>query len=255
MVNIYNHSYKQGFTLVEISIVLIIIGLLVSGVMAGKSLIYSAKLRTVVNDVGNYRTAVNAFQLKYGIDVFPGDFDSASTMIDAGALDGDGDGQIECNSNVLEETPILFQHLALAGYISGQYDGDVSGCTSSDIPDIGEDYPEGPFDNSFYSIHSVSLYNISGLNTLQFSAIGSVTGAINNYEGVVEAADAKNIDTKMDDGIANTGKVFGIKTRLMWGVGGYSGACITGTDGQNDTGADYNLADTGANCTMRFSIP
>ena len=64
-------SFKQGFTLVELSIVIIIIGFLIAGISAGTSLIRQAGLSSVITDLTNYKMAVNMFKDKYG--GLPGD--------------------------------------------------------------------------------------------------------------------------------------------------------------------------------------
>ena len=54
---------SSGFTLIELSIVIVIIGLIVAGVVGGQVLVKQAKLKGVVSDVEKYRTALNAFKL------------------------------------------------------------------------------------------------------------------------------------------------------------------------------------------------
>ena len=56
------HSKRHAFTLVELSIVLVILGLLVGGVLSGQSLIHSAQLRVVTTELDNYKTAMNSFR-------------------------------------------------------------------------------------------------------------------------------------------------------------------------------------------------
>ena len=60
------NTNKKGFSLIELSIVLIIIGLLVAGITGGASLIKSAELRAVMTDIRNYQTAVNAYYTSRG---------------------------------------------------------------------------------------------------------------------------------------------------------------------------------------------
>lgn len=66
-----------GFTLVELSIVLVIIGLLIGGILVGRDLIKTAELRAYVSQLEKYSTAVNAFKLKY--NCLPGDCASANS--------------------------------------------------------------------------------------------------------------------------------------------------------------------------------
>ena len=56
---------ESAFSLVELSIVLVILGLLVGGILGGQSLIKAAELRSITSDIESYRVAVNSFKIKY----------------------------------------------------------------------------------------------------------------------------------------------------------------------------------------------
>ncbi len=77
----------RGFTLIELSIVLVIIGLIVGGVLVGQDLIHAAALRAVISEKDRFSAAIYTFQGKYGY--LPGDFPNASRclgqMIPAGS--------------------------------------------------------------------------------------------------------------------------------------------------------------------------
>lgn len=97
--NIKTNNRINGFTLIEISIVLVVIGLIVGGVLVGQDLINAAKIRAAVSQIEQYKTAVNTFKLKYGN--LPGDIpdpDATSFfglnihMANIGAVSGAGDG-------------------------------------------------------------------------------------------------------------------------------------------------------------------
>lgn len=85
---------KHGFTLVELSIILVIIGLIVGGVMVGQDLIKAAAIRSQISQIEQYNTAVNAFKLKYGY--LPGDIPEPDAsdfgFKPRGLYDGQGDG-------------------------------------------------------------------------------------------------------------------------------------------------------------------
>src|SRR5579863_4925333 len=90
------HSKKKsGFTLIELSIVLVIIGLIVGGILTGRDLIDAASQRAQITQIERYQTAVHAFQAKYG-GYLPGDIpDPAASgfgFMPRGTLDGQGDG-------------------------------------------------------------------------------------------------------------------------------------------------------------------
>lgn len=108
------HS-QRGFTLVEIAIVLVIIGLLLGGILKGQELITSARVRNLANQIEGIKGAFYSFQDRYR--AIPGDFSLANTQIDGATTPGDGDGQIE----LPQESIAAWDHLSHAGYISGTY--------------------------------------------------------------------------------------------------------------------------------------
>src|SRR3984957_545840 len=71
-----NAGQKRGFTLIELSIVLVIIGLIVGGVLVGQDLIKAAEVRAQITQIERYNTAVNTFRVKYSN--VPGDMNVAS---------------------------------------------------------------------------------------------------------------------------------------------------------------------------------
>src|ERR1700722_13434195 len=127
----------SGFTLVEMSIVLVIIALLTGGIFVGSSLIRTSQLRSVVSDIQKLVSATNEFQVKYGC--IPGDCANATNFFPA-AINGNGDEKLDgawwnslgacttLNSGLYgpvdsSESYQYFYQLAQAGMIRGSYTG------------------------------------------------------------------------------------------------------------------------------------
>ena len=144
---------KKGFSIVELSIVLVIIGLLIGAVLAGKELIRQSKIQSVIKEANLYKTAIATFYLKY--DALPGDMPNAvsywgkraGTWVDGVDNDcatlphgtepyrtetcnGNGDGRIgEADTTNYHEWFRIWQHLKNAELITGEYTG-VPGAAS-----------------------------------------------------------------------------------------------------------------------------
>jgi prepilin-type N-terminal cleavage/methylation domain-containing protein len=116
---------QSGFTLVEIAIVLVIIGLLLGGVLKGQELINSAKVKNFANDFRNISTFVYAYQDKYRAT--PGDDASPTTHVGATATLATtggtaGNARIEGSWNstlATDETFLFWQHVRMAGLATG----------------------------------------------------------------------------------------------------------------------------------------
>ena len=83
---------QSGFTLIEIAIVLVIIGLLLGGVLKGQELITSARVRNMISQQDGIKAAYFGFLDRYR--ALPGDFNAATTQISGATQNGDGNGQI-----------------------------------------------------------------------------------------------------------------------------------------------------------------
>lgn len=110
------HPNQAGFTLIEIAIVLVIIGLLIGGVLKGQAMIQNAKVKKVVKQADDFRAAVTTFFDKYGM--YPGDENKAN-IPPGDAVNGNGNGQITGAGEIND----VFNDLMEAGIISGNYGG------------------------------------------------------------------------------------------------------------------------------------
>ena len=215
----------QGFSLVELSIVLVILGLLTGGILAGQNLIRAAELRSVSTEYARWITATQTFRDKYF--ALPGDFkdatkfwNEAGTGSYSGACpgtnatpstgpetcDGDGDGEVDGNN----EQYRYWQQLANAGLIEGTYTGVMgSGGTSHSI--ISENVPRSKLGNAGWTMWhlgdftgSGNAYNQQYGNTFEF---GAQTATGRTIGGTLTSEELWNTDTKIDDGLPAQGKV------------------------------------------------
>ncbi len=111
---------QTGFTLVEIAIVLVIVGLLLGSVVVGQALITNARVRNLASMQEEVKTAYFGFWNRYR--ALPGDYNLASTNLPNVAVtsDGNGDGQILLNGAMLESIA-AWEHLSKAGFLTGAY--------------------------------------------------------------------------------------------------------------------------------------
>jgi prepilin-type N-terminal cleavage/methylation domain-containing protein len=111
---------QQGFTLIEIAIVLVIIGLLLGGILKGQELITSARVRNLISQQDGVKAAFFGFQDRFR--AFPGDYTAATTNIvgvaataACGNGNGNGNGRVETAGL---ENVLAWEHLSKAGFIT-----------------------------------------------------------------------------------------------------------------------------------------
>ena len=195
------NTNKKGFSLIELSIVLIIIGLLVAGITGGASLIKSAELRAVMTDIRNYQTAVNAYYTSRG--ELPGTSGSSEMNF--------------ANSCVawaqMVNEGIVDANLGSFSLISGtkQYTCNPSTVTSVTAENsIGSKMKGGYYAlgyNSDMLANVIFLVGSGETATEMATAKASSTQSLDHT--VISRKDAKFLDDKMDNGISNSGKIYG----------------------------------------------
>lgn len=236
---------QRGFTLVELSIVLVIVGLLLGGILVGQDMVRSSQVRSVIADVEAYKSAAYMFQDKYGC--IPGDCPNAETYWTA-ATNGNGNGQLNTASGASQPGEIFgaWQQLALAGMIKGSYDG-VSGSASGYDAIIGTNVPTGKISGTGYTWFYAgniagSTYHYDGYygNYIEFGTDWGTT-----HGPALKPAEAYQIDLKMDDGIPGTGKVRPYHA-------GYNANCVTGGAAAGSS-SSYNVSSyDGVACFLMF---
>ncbi|MES2984498.1 MAG: prepilin-type N-terminal cleavage/methylation domain-containing protein [Pseudomonadota bacterium] len=227
-------SSMRAFSLVELSIVLVILGLIVGSILSGRSLIRASELRAVGTEYGRWVTATHTFRDKYfGL---PGDLANATmvwgkdnvkctgdtgTTTVPGTCNGNGDGNIYINSATTGATGEMFQYwkqLALSGLIEGTYSGVNTG--DADTATIGTNVPASKLNQAGWTMAYGSIivagpaalnvdYNsnlfIFGQNNVSNEPTTNIT---------LSPEEAWNIDTKMDDGKPGRGRIIGLRWAL-----------------------------------------
>jgi prepilin-type N-terminal cleavage/methylation domain-containing protein len=217
---------EEGFTLIELSIVLVIIGLIVGGVLVGQDLIRAAEVRATISQIEKYNTAVNTFRGKY--NAVPGDlpqsvasafgFVSRSSAGQAGQ--GDGNGVVEgyngsVNSGFYQgggETGLFWVDLSTGGtgsqpnLIDGGFSTATSGVPAAAVTasTLSNYLPQAKLGRgNFIYVWSTGGVNYYGLSVPS----GITTGAVMTSTPSLSVQQAYNIDKKVDDGVPLTGNV------------------------------------------------
>ena len=239
-------SYKNGvtslskaFTLIELSIVLVIIGLIVGGVLVGRDLIAAAEIRAQISQIEKYNVAVNTFKVKY--NYLPGDMPASvadgfgfwGNLCDGGYGKRDNNGLIEAPSNspgypvdsysfIGNEPTFFWADLGNSGvsYCGAGSNQPCSGAGLIDFTFLGN--------TGCYSLGTMTRISFSSL-TIRYMPVAKIlnnnmyiySNGRFNYFGImgvlktgpvrmnfsITPSQAYNIDAKIDDSIATTGNV------------------------------------------------
>jgi prepilin-type N-terminal cleavage/methylation domain-containing protein len=184
-------SQQSGFTLVEIAIVLVIIGLLLGGILKGQELINSAKVKNLANDFRVIPTYIYAYQDKF--KSLPGDdtqvvahVGASGTQGGAGAGNGVIDGAWNAAAGSGAETALFWQHVRLANLAAGP----------TDVTDA-EYVPKNAVGG---------ILGVSSMTTAQVQITG-MTGTYQVCSKGILGKFAKQLDIQMDDGQTHTGSM------------------------------------------------
>ena len=269
---------QRGFTLVEISIVLVVIGLILGGILIGRDLIRSAELRRDITQIEKINVATQTFKNKY--NCLPGDCARASDFF-SDQDNGNGDGYIRWGdfsdgntgsgyllgfSNPSQlETGNFFDQLALAGMIDvSPFDYGAVNAAPSNTGLLA--LPSSP---GFYIFVACPYYmTAEGCNVARLGVFPD-TGAVGerNYQtqtnaigtprlGVYTPIDAYYIDHKLDDGAPQTGLVLAATNARMFDGGHWDEVTPAATNScvSNAAGNPYLLTDRRKLCGLTVQL-
>lgn len=174
---------ESGFTLIELAIVLVIIGLLLGGVLKGQELINSAKVKNMTNDFRSVQVQLYTYQDKYR--ALPGDDKAARDHLGVSATNGNGDGIINGLYHAANgETFQVWQQLRLAQIATGAVDTASAG------------YLPVNADGGRIGVQSGTTPSIANLSATYVVCSEAVSGKF-----------VRQLDVLLDDGSTSTGSM------------------------------------------------
>nr|WP_269429448.1 prepilin-type N-terminal cleavage/methylation domain-containing protein [Sphingomonas sp. 35-24ZXX] len=258
---------QSGFSLVELSIVLVILGLLTGGILGGQALIRAAELRAVSTEYSRYTTAVQTFRDKYF--ALPGDMSNATAFWGIAGGSGSvhhtacrtavtvpghpgtcrGDGTSILEHNGAGDARLFWEHLRLSGLVDGAFYpwsfGNNNAVTGTHVPasKIGDQA-------GWFACHTASgNFGRPARNMFVLtSAPWSTSVCSGGLSAGINAPEAWGIDTKMDDGLATTG--------MMTARNSYNAQtdCLTENWGLETEASQYELNRTVPSCHLYFVL-
>jgi prepilin-type N-terminal cleavage/methylation domain-containing protein len=202
---------QKGFTLVELSIVLVIIGLIIGGVLTGQQIIQNARITNALNAIQAYQAQFQTYAQNYG--ALPGDDLTATTRFPntVGVANGNGDSTLQGtfdSATATDESRLVWADLRAAGLVKNQ------------LPITTQ--PPDPF-NGIYGFQNGAFGGVFTTTVL----------CLNN----VPATAAQALDARLDDGDSNSGSV-----QAMASTG------VVGEATNGAVAANYGIAQTYTMC-------
>jgi len=245
-------GYRQtGFTLVEIAIVLVIIGLILGGVLKGQELVTSARVRNIADQQNAMKAAFFAFQDRY--KAVPGDYAAAGTNLpglsDADKVNGDGDGLLAASSTDAAEQVWAFLHLTAAGFISCAQCITGGKAATPGTPSTANS-PTNAYGGALGMAYD-SNFGDPTASTPPNAANNVKTGP--NVPSNILA----EVDSKLDDGNPYTGSFqfsnYKASTTAPIGVSGTAG-CVVSSGAGTSTVYSWNRQTPASNCGAAYTF-
>ena len=184
-----NITGQRGFTLVEMAIVLVIIGLLLGGILKGQELITSARVRNIADQNSGVQAAYYGFIDRYR--QVPGDWPEINAAQAIPNVDNGGDASGRLDGDVWEEGLYLWEQLSKAGFIQGNYTGGSGSAPNAAETDVA---PRNAF-NGFLMLFRTDDYE--GDDAIERLNLTLGRGIPVNV--------LRELDLKIDDGLPETG--------------------------------------------------
>jgi prepilin-type N-terminal cleavage/methylation domain-containing protein len=171
---------NEGFSLIEVAIAIVVIGLIASFALKGKELIHTAKLNAVSDQIESFKIATQMFVEKYG-DI-PGSLSNAKEIIDDSLENGNGAGAILST----DDAKRFWDHLRASGLLALEL---INGYPSSKI-------------GGFFYVAS----NVPGCSGV-WAVLTASTAGISDFKGILSQEDAYRLDRKGDTGNPSSGEI------------------------------------------------
>lgn len=207
-------NIHKGFSLIEVAIAIVVIGLVVGLSLKGRELIHTAKVNSVIDQVNSFRVATQMFTEKYGS--MPGDFSDAKNSIDESLENGNGSGLISS----LDDAKRFWSHLTKSGFLTAEF---VAGFPVSKL-------------GGYYSVSS-DINENDGL----WLVLTRGTSDNKSFSGIISQEDAATIDKKYDNGDPSSGD---IRTKKIEG----------NVAKPTDIGKKYDAKSKAKNCVIMFKL-
>lgn len=262
-------SASGGFSLVELSIVLVVLGLLTGGILTGQNLIRAAELRASTSQLTGYQAAILSFQ--DGYLALPGDMRNATVFwgavgggggTGAGCFNAESTTNATCNGNgdgyintadgggstpwEYGERWHAWKQLANAGMVEGAYTGKSDHATDANTRTPGKNLPRGKAGNAYValvgSVNTNANFYPAARNTNYLVVDDDSSG------GPFTPEEMWNIDKKLDDGLPAYGK---IQSHVAGPTGTWAPDCATSDD---EAIAKYDLINNGKVCILLFLL-